>query len=207
MWTRFVLQPWWGRALVGACGYGVFDAFNWGANGLEADPHEPWLLTLAWHVAGIGVFGLLVALFTDSTHISCNNALAGLNSQQRSAAIDATFRGPAPADPAVREAAIRLAARKVYSARFWTSNCRVLLVLIVLFAVLGLAVGTWPSGWHSDDWISCAALLSVMLVGWHSSAATKHRLQMLDASTGFNTADAHRDGGLFVSATTPRAVR
>jgi hypothetical protein len=186
MWTRFVLKPWWARTLAGACGYGVIDALDWYARGLAADPHEPWLLMLAWHVAGIVAFGLLLALLTDSSHIVCTTALDGLDSQQRSAAIHASFRGPAPAERAVRDAAMRIAGRKAYSTRFWTSNCRALLVLIILFAGLGLALGTWPSGWDGDDWTWGAAILSATVASWCVSTSAKRRLQILSQTIDFD---------------------
>jgi hypothetical protein len=179
MWTRFVLKPWWARTFAGASGYGIVDAADWCACGLPADPHEPLLLTLAWHVAGVVTFGLLLAMCTDSSHIVCTTALDGLNSQQRSEAIDASLRGPAPSDPAVRDAAIRIAGRKVYSTRFWASNCRALLVLMVLVAGLGLALGSWPSDWDHDDWMWGTAVLCVMLMSWYFSVGAQRRLQML----------------------------
>lgn len=179
MWTRFVLKPWWARTLAGACGYGVIDAMDWGAHGLAADPYEPWTFTLAWHVAGMVSVGLLLGLFTDSSHIVCTTALDGLNPQQRSAAIDASLRGPAPTDPAVRDAAKRIAGRRVYSMRFWTSNCRALLVLIVFVAVLGLTLGNWPSGWDRDDWMWGAAFLSATAASWYVSVGAQRRLQLL----------------------------
>jgi hypothetical protein len=179
MWTRFVLKPWWARTLAGACGCGSIDAAAWYAHGLAADGHEPWLLTLGWHLAGMVTFGLLLGLCTDSSHIVCSTALDGLNSQQRSAAIDASLRGPAPADPAVRDAASRLAERRAYSTRFWMSSGRALLVLMALMAGLGLSLGTWPPGWDHENRMWGAAFLSIMAAGWYISVGANRRLQML----------------------------
>jgi hypothetical protein len=179
MWTRFVLKPWWARTSAGACGYGIVNAAAWYARGLPADGDEPWLLTLGWQLAGMLAFGLLLGLCTDSSHIACTTALDGLNAQQRSAAIAASLCGPTPADPAVRDAASRIADRKVYATRFWTSNCRALLVLMALIAALGLSLGTWPPDLDDDDLVWGAAILGIMVATWYISTGATRRLQLL----------------------------
>jgi hypothetical protein len=103
-------------------------------HGLATDPHESWLSALAWNVAGILLFGLLVAAFTSNSHRAYAYALAGLDPAQRAAAVDASFRGPVPVDAPVRDAAIRVAGRRLQSARFWRVLWLVLLCLIILSA-------------------------------------------------------------------------
>jgi hypothetical protein len=129
MWIRIVLKPWWARAFASAGVYAILVAAGWCAHGLAADPHESWWFTLAGHGTSIVILGLLVAAFTGNSHRVYANALAGLDSAQRSAAIDASFRGPIPVDVRVRDAAIRVAGRRLQTARLWRTPGLLLLCL------------------------------------------------------------------------------
>jgi hypothetical protein len=177
MWTRIVLKPWWTRALAAAGVVAIVNAAGWCANGLADDPHESWLFTLAKHGASIVIFGLLAAAFTSNSHNANTNALAGLDPAQRSAAVDASFRGPVPGDARVRDAAIRVAGWRLYSARSW----RVMLVFIVLVAGVALGSGAWAS-WDSEDWIYAAAILGVAATAWYEWLSAKRRVQTLRAA-------------------------
>src|ERR1700739_3091181 len=90
VWTRIVLKPWWGRAIMSAGVNAILAAPGWCAHGLATDPHESSLSALAWNVAGILLFGLLVAAFTSNSHRAYAYALAGLDPAQRAAAGDAS---------------------------------------------------------------------------------------------------------------------
>ncbi len=175
MWPRIVLMPWWARALAAAGGYALVVALSWCEHGLAGDPQQSWSFTLTSHVANVVIFGLVVAAFTSAAHSAYAYALAGLDSAHRSAAINASFRGPVPVDASVRDAAIRIAWRRLQSARSW----RVLLGLLVLFEGLALALGKWPSGWDLEDWIDFAAFLVIAVGAWFLSQSLKHRIQML----------------------------
>jgi hypothetical protein len=174
-----MLKPWRARALASAGVYAILVAAGWCARGLAADPHESWSFTLGGHVANIVIFGLLVAAFTSNSHLAYTNAFAGLDPAQRSAAVDASFRGPVPVDAPVRDAAIRVAGRRLYSTRSW----RVVLGLLVFAAGVGLALGTWPSGWDPDGWINFAVILGISVAGTYGSLSAKHRLQTLRQAT------------------------
>lgn len=174
MWTRIMLKPWWARALAAAGVYAIGVAAVWCAHGLAASPHQAWLSTPAGQAVSIVFVGLLVAALTSSSHNACTNALAGLDPAQRSAAIDASFRGPVPVDAPVRDAATRIAGRRLYSARSW----RVMLVLIVLTACVPLARGAWPS-WGPEGWLYFAVILGFTVAAWYEWLSSKHRLQTL----------------------------
>jgi hypothetical protein len=188
MWTRIVLKPWWARALISAGVCAIFVAADWRAHGWAADPHESWLFTLVGHVEGIVFFGLLVAAFTSNSHQGYTNVLYGLDPARRSAAIDASFRGPVPADAPVRVAAIRVAGRRLQSARFWRAiwlmlSCVAVISLlahIVNTAAL-LAHDPWKPG--TDNWQAgtCFTLTIILCfaVAWYVSLDVKHRLQAL----------------------------
>jgi hypothetical protein len=155
-------------------------------HGLATDPHESWLSALAWNVAGILLFGLLVAAFTSNSHRAYAYALAGLDPAQRAAAVDASFRGPVPVDAPVRDAAIRVAGRRLQSARFWRVLWLVLLCLLILSAGAGLAQGTWPSAWEADDWFNFAVILFFTVAAWHASLSARDCLQILRQTSDFD---------------------
>ena len=182
MWTRIVLKPWWARALVSAAVYAVLVVSRWCARGLAADSHQRWLSTLPGQVASMVLFGVLMAAFTSISHKAYANALAGLDAAQRSAASDASFRGAVPVDAPVRDAAIWIAGRRLQSARSW----RLLLGLVVLGPGSGLALGTWPSLWHPEEWINFAVILGITVAAWYLSLTLKHRLRLLRQSGEFD---------------------
>ncbi len=172
MWTRIVLRPWWARALASAGVYAIYVAAYWWARGLAADPYQ-----LAKHVASIVIFGLLVAAFTSNSHQAYTNALAGLDPAQRSAAVDASFRGPVPVDVPVRDAAIWVAGRRLQSARIWRVMWLVLLCLGVLSFVLAW-IGRGSLGKLMTG-IIFAVILCLTVAAWYVSLSVKHRLQTL----------------------------
>jgi hypothetical protein len=190
MWTRFVLKPFWARVLVVSGVYAILNAVQWcarGFRGFGADPHQSWWFTLEFwsvYVAGIVISGLLAAAFTNNSHQAYTYALAGLDPAQRSAAVDASFRGPVPADAPVRDAAIRVAWRRLGTALFWRQLWLVLLGLAVLAVggslARGFLFGTWPSsGWSTHDWISSAVVVGFTVAAWYVPRSVKNRLQML----------------------------
>jgi hypothetical protein len=205
MWARIVLKPWWARALAVAGVDTVLEAVYWcagwiGGYHLADNPQNTYhnvLLTFAVQAAGVVIFGLLVAASTLNSHQAYTNALAGLDPAQRSAAIDASFRGPVPVDAPVRDAAIRVAWRRLYVARFWRVMWLVLLGLILLAADVGLALGTWPSYWGPDDWVNFAVIPGFTIAAWYVSLSVKHRLQTLGQTqiqSPFGTATSSAPG-------------
>ncbi len=73
----------------------------------------------AGQVAGIVIFGLVVAALTGNSHRAYTYGLVRRDPAQRTAAVDASFRGPVPVDAPVRDAAIRITGRRLRLARFW----------------------------------------------------------------------------------------
>lgn len=203
MWTRFVLKPFWVRGSASAGVYAAFKALDWSVRGLAVDPHESWLVPLAGYVAGSVIVGFLAAVFTDNSHRTFVYTLAGLDHAQRSAAVDASFRGPVPVDAAVRDAAIRVAQRRLRSVLSWRALWLVLFCLAVLSAgarqARAVIFGTRPpSGWNTHDWISLAVGLAVVLcftvAAWYVSLSVKHRLQTLSQTSDLS-ANAMGDAG------------
>ncbi|VBA58544.1 hypothetical protein [Mycobacterium attenuatum] len=158
MLNRIVLKRWWVRALASAGVYAMALVTDWCVRGLVTGRFQPWLFT-PFTGACIVVFGVAAAALTSASHRVYADALAGLDAAQRSAAIDASVRGPVPADPRVRGAAAGITARRVYSFAHWRPSSRVLVVLMAVVAALGRycirghPVGTsrtgsgWPPCW------------------------------------------------------------
>jgi hypothetical protein len=191
MWTRIVLMPFWARVLAAAGVFALLKAVDWCAHGLAADAQSPWWVPVVGIVLGMVVFGVLVAAFTDNSHLAFNNALAGLDPAQRSAAVGVSFRGPVPVDAPVRDAAIRVAQRRLQSALFWKAICLALLCIAGLCVIAGLANETLPSGWVHEHWttlpsgyllgslIDAAVILCFTAAAWYVSLSVKRRLQAL----------------------------
>jgi hypothetical protein len=186
MWTRLLLKPWWARALASAGVSAVLVALGWCARWMASDLYPDVLSTLAMHVASIVVFGLLVAVCTTSSHRAYFIDLAGLDPVRRSAAVDASFRGPVPADASVRDVAIRVTQRRLKRAKFWRVFWLVLFCLAVATDVLGLVrSGTAPK---ADDLMWDAVYLGLTVAAWYVSVSVKHRLQLLRQTGSFDAA-------------------
>jgi hypothetical protein len=179
MWIRFVLKPWWARALIAAFGCGIVRTASWCLRGLLLDSHGRSSFAIAGSVAAVVILGLLLAAVTIRSHAAYTEALAGLDSSQRSAAVGASLRGPVPADPRVRDAAIRVAERVASSAHAWRRRYLILLALVVLGVGLRLAMDGWPIRWDQDDWILGALFIGAAAVSWWRSISARNRLQVL----------------------------
>jgi hypothetical protein len=180
MWTRLELKHWWVRAFGAAVAFAFFYAVDWGARLLAHDSYESWRWTLVIDGGFTVVFGVLVAVFTGTSHQVYNSILEGLDRTQRSAAVDASFRGPVPADVSVRDAAIRVTRRRLSSARFWRWMWLFLLALSVGSYLIGWFV--WKRGlstWELDDWVNFAISVGFVVVAWQVSLRAKHRLELL----------------------------
>jgi len=180
MWTRFLLLPWWTRALLTAGVYAIQVTADW----LAADLPQNFLSQLLWDAAIMVIFGLVVAANTANSHRIYADALAGLDPAQRSVAVRASFRGPVPADGFVRVAAIRISERRLYLARFW----RVMWLVVVCLGLGFFALGRYlngTSGWQADDWIGEAIVLCVAVTAWYVFLRIGPRLQTLRYTGAF----------------------
>jgi hypothetical protein len=103
MLLRFILQPAWVRFTVWA----VFLAAWWVLFTSLQSGYELESAVLSAIVFGAAVGGYLTVT-TQSIHRAALIAVSGLNQSERSEAINAVLRGPAPADADVRASAARL---------------------------------------------------------------------------------------------------
>lgn len=126
LWMRWVIM-----SLLFAAGLAVAtvvvspDMFGWGA----------WLVGC---VVCCVVFGGLVAYGQRRYAGRYADALAGLDGEQRWAAITAVNRGPVPTDPAVTAAAVRLGAVLADAQRVVTNRAKLYVALAVLWALLAI---------------------------------------------------------------------
>ncbi len=183
MWTQILRKPFWARVfIVAGCNAilgAVMKCADW-LGGHHADNPYHDVYALACYVVGNLIFGLLVAAFTSNSNQAFARALWGLNPAQRSAAVDATFRGPVPDDAPVLDAAIRVAGQRLNLARFWRTIWLVFVGLPVLVAGAQLALGTYqPTNSEPSDWIFLALLLYFMVSACYVSISLKHRVEML----------------------------
>jgi hypothetical protein len=169
-----MLKPWWARALTSVAVLAVVVAAGWWAHGLAAYPHRSWLFSLAQHIAIIVISALLVATLTGRSHRAYSSAVAGFDPEQRSAAINASARGPVPVDGPTRKAAIRVAGVRLRSARRWRVWFSVLSGLVVLRLALD-----WSSDWKRDDWVDYAVILCCAAGTWYVSLSADRRLRTL----------------------------
>jgi hypothetical protein len=185
MWTQFLRRPFWARVFI-AAGFNailgiVAMCADWIGGHPPADPYNVY--GLAGHIAVLLLGALLVAAFTSNSNQAFTRALWRLSPAQRSAAVDATFRGPVPDDASVLYAAIRVAGHRLNLARFWRTLILVLVGVHVVAAGAGLALGTITSPASTDslpsDWISLAIVLYFMASVCYASISVKHRLEVL----------------------------
>lgn len=187
MWTRLLLKPWWARALASAGVAAVLVAIGWCARWLAGDLYPDVWSMLAEHAASIVVFGVLVAASTTSSHRAFWIDLARLDPARRSAAVDASFGGPVPADTSVRDVAIRVTQRRLKRVRFWRVFWLVVLCLRVAFGVVGL-VRWGATSLQADDWVWVGFNLCFTVAAWYVSVRVKHRLQLLGQTGSFDAA-------------------
>jgi hypothetical protein len=184
MWIRITLQPWWARALIwsliAAVVFAVAVCVRWLAGVGYADSWE----AIARLGAGAVIFGLVAATTTRGRHKAYISALDGLSSRDRSAAIDASSHGSAPADARVRDAAIRVGEIRLAGAHRWKRIWLFLMFLAVLSLVLN-AVGPFLEGgsWTPTDPASAAIVAALCLCAtvsaWYRSRRVSHRIKML----------------------------
>ncbi len=182
MWTQILLKPFWPRMLILAgCNFAL-DTVMRCADWLGGHPPvEPFnVYGLAAYVAGSLIFGLLVATFTGNSNQAYTRALFSLDPAQRTAAVDAAFRGPVPDDPSVLYAAIRVAGQRLSVARFWRAIFLMFVGLPLLATGVRLAQGTFePATSAPSHWIFSAVLLYLMVSACCVSISVKHRVAVL----------------------------
>lgn len=186
MWTRLLLMPWWARALASAGVLAVLTVLEWGARWLAGDPYPDLLSRLAANAVVIVIFGLVVAMCTAGSHRAFWIDLAGLDRARRSAAVDASFGGPVPADAPVRDVAIWVTQRRLKRARFWRVFWLVVLSLNVAIGVFMLV--RWGTPFEADDWVEIGVDVCLTVAAWYVSVRVEHRLQLLRQTGSFDAA-------------------
>jgi hypothetical protein len=191
---RLMLKPWWVRALPGFSVVAVAYAVTAGVRWLAGEPPtHPWR-TIAAATAAAAIVGLVAAATTHRRHQAYTKTLDGVPAPERSAAIDASWHGPIPADARVRDAAIRVGEIRVAAAQ------RAKRIWLYLTAFLGLAVALDVGSKYLFEPVSnrdlpfsgtlialtsCAAVLA-----FYTSRRTQHRLEVLKRTDPDNATTA-----------------
>lgn len=176
MWIRLLLQPWWLRTvcyaaavLVTVCAFLV--GLRWQGGAISV-PLLGWLLIA---VGAVVVAGLLAVAVGQGREQYVQALGAAHTPDQRSQAITAVWRGPAPADPDVRRAAERLARVQLdaYGKNRRTLIWAYLLVALSQVAQIGLAFG----GDQPRKALLPAVLIAVLIWGGLHGRASHRRLR------------------------------
>ncbi len=148
-----VTAPDWVRGLVAGLLFGaVMTVGPW------SDYHNGWAPRIIIGVIEGAIFGVLMGLHAKRRFGAIRSELASLPFDQRKTAMRAAVRGPAPAEPATRAAALHYVEhRRELTKRQWWSGIAVYGVALVAAAVLALTDSPW---W----WISCA-FFAPLLIG------------------------------------------
>lgn len=179
---RILLAPLWVRTVYWCLLGAVIVVL---ASGFSSGSHRPWVLnwpsgTLLSLVLAVA-FGALLTWRTQGARLPYTAQVDGLSPAQRSAAIRATTTGPAPADPEVLKAALRLGT--VYLDQHKTNRRRyqVMTVILLTVAVFLLVVAAV----EGDAWglvYPIIVLIGVPLARWWTEivvARTRRQNRML----------------------------
>lgn len=163
---RILLAPLWVRAVYG-CLLGAVIVLL--ASAFSSGSHRP--IVLDWPTGTLAFVGFTVVLGaaltwrTESLRLPYTAQVTGLSAQQRSAAITTATRGPAPSDPEVLKAALRLG--QVYLDHHKANRRRYQVMTVILMAVaVFLLVVAAVEG---DAWglvYPIVALIVIPLVRW-----------------------------------------
>ena len=136
-----------------------------------------WIGRILGGVVGGALFGFFMGRFVKREFGAIRSELADLPPDQRRAAMRAAGRGPAPADPVVREAALQCAKhRRDLVERRWRFNNTVFAVALALYAVMALTRSPW--------WWAAFAMFAAFLVGQlRSPHRVERRIAVLSDGT------------------------
>jgi prepilin signal peptidase PulO-like enzyme (type II secretory pathway) len=170
---RILLAPLWVRAV---CSGLLGAAIALSASAFYGSSHRPIAVdwptgTVVFSVLTLGV-GALATWRTQVARRPYTAQVEGLSRAQRSAAIRATTRGPAPEDPEVLKAALRLG--QVYLDQHKTNRRRdqVLTAILMALAIFLLVVAAY----EGDAWglvYPIVVLIVIPLTRWWVEAVTQ----------------------------------
>ncbi len=194
MWTRFLVMSFWTRVAIAAGIDAMIDGVrlfsSWlGGYHLASAPQlidHNLFHTIISQGIGYVLAGLMVAAFTNNSHEIYTYTLRGLDSQQRSTAIEAAIRGPVPTDVYVRSAAIGVARRRLQCVGFWKTIWLVALCLNALALALGLTDG-WQ-GFDLEGWAWSVLVPCFAAAAWYVSKSAEQRFRLLSWTDSFDAA-------------------
>lgn len=180
---RILLAPLWVRAvcwgLLGAVAALLGSAFS-------SESHRPIMLdwptgTVLFVVFAVG-FGALLTWRTQAVRLPYLAQVEGLSPAQRSAAIRAVTRGPAPEDPEVLKAALRLGQVRLDQYKAGRRRYQVVMAILVAIALFLLVVAAY----QGDAWgllYPIIVLVVVPLARWWTEAVIQRTQRQNKALT------------------------
>jgi hypothetical protein len=116
-----------------------------------------WIVSVVVGAWAGAMYGCLVAPIVERCYRPVREALVGLSKQDWKAAVRATWRGPAPEEPAARAAAAWLVGAQLAQVRRRRTPFLIGYSLVVPLAIYGAVV-------HSPWWWAAAAVVGAMFV-------------------------------------------
>lgn len=164
------MSPWWVQGLA----YGLF--FGVGMTIFSAvQDGGTWLFAAVGGAVGGVLFGLVMGLTMSRINRRMLAGLDGLTPSEAKTVLRASSRGPAPADPRLREAARALVQRRRLEAlRTRRRSIVTFAIGLVLYVVLALTQTWW---W----WLAAVLFLGFLTLTLVAPARLDRRLAALDA--------------------------
>ncbi|TCM42767.1 hypothetical protein [Kribbella sp. VKM Ac-2568] len=164
--------PRWALALATGLPFGIAIAVT-----LKIAGPEGWTAAAVGGLIGAVAFGLPVAFAIDMRRRMVRAAIGDLPADKSKAARRAVDRGPIPADPETRAAALRLAAEQLHRFRR-VHKLTVALGVLLLISGVGQVVTT--SAWHSSNILFALVWLWGL---WYWPKRLHRRIELLSEAT------------------------
>lgn len=170
MRLKLAMSPWWVQGLA----YGLFFGV-WMAVFSGVQDGGTWLSAVVGGAVGSIIFGLLMGVTMSKINRRMLVGLEGLTPAESRTVLRASSRGPAPADPRLREAARALVQRRRSEAlRTRRRSLVTFAVAVVLYVVLALTQTWW---W----WVAAVLFLGFLALTLIVPARLDRRLAALEA--------------------------
>lgn len=168
------MSPWWVQGLVSGLLFGI------GMTVISGVRDGGWVSAAVGGAVGGTFFGLVMGVTMSKINRCMFGGLEGLSRTEVRTVLRASSRGPAPADPRLREAARALVHRQHDEmVRTWRRSIVTFVVALVLYVALALVQSSW---W----WLAAVVFLGFLIWLLTTPERLRRRLSVLsgDAVAG-----------------------
>ena len=160
-------RPWWQTALLAGVPFGILMGLSAGWRGVG------WPWAVADGAVGTVLFGVLMATTLDRLQQRVLTGTGDLTPDELGTALRAARRGPAPAEPRLREA-VRTLAQHQHEEQLRARRLGLVVfpVMVVGYLVLALTASPW---W----WLAAAGALALVVLTVTAPARSRRRLVTL----------------------------